>query len=73
MINLKQISANLYECHINDKIYWFSYDTLIGYHRNGVTLVAKNTWGNTTGKHINYIKEHYNCLVISEDDLQRGI
>lgn len=34
---------------------WFSYETLVGVRVAGKTLVAKNAWGPTTGKHLNYI------------------
>ena len=35
--------------------FWFSYDTLVAFVINGEFHICKNTWGTTTGKHINWI------------------
>ena len=35
--------------------FWFSYDTLVAFSINGEFHIIKNYWGNTTGKHLNWI------------------
>ena len=35
--------------------FWFSYDTLVAFLINGEFHIIKNYWGNTTGKHLNWI------------------
>ena len=37
--------------------FWFSYDTLVAFRINGEFHIIKNYWGNTTGKHLNWICE----------------
>lgn len=36
-------------------IFYFSYDTLVGFETQGQRHVIKNYWGPTTGKHLNWI------------------
>lgn len=35
--------------------YYFSYETLIAFRKNGEFHIRKNEWGTTTGKHLNWI------------------
>ena len=35
--------------------FYFSYKTLVAFSHNGNTYVRQNIWGNTTGKHLNWI------------------
>lgn len=36
--------------------YWFSYSTLVAFHKPGCPrIVHENDWGPTTGKHLNWI------------------
>ena len=37
----------------------FSYETLIGVAYGGRWYIAKNTWGPTTGKHLNYLDANH--------------
>lgn len=40
---------------IGDVELYFSYETIVGLRYRGRTLVTQNTWGPTTGKHLNAI------------------
>jgi|TARA_R100000479_G_C6272324_1_gene159962 hypothetical protein len=41
---------------INNVDYYFSYNTLVAFNHSSTGLVImKNYWGNTTGKHLNWI------------------
>ena len=41
---------------VNGSVYYFSYQTLVAFRRHSVGLVVReNTWGPTTGKHLNWI------------------
>lgn len=35
--------------------FWYSYETLVAYRVNGEFHIRENVWGNTTGKHLNWI------------------
>jgi hypothetical protein len=35
--------------------YFFSYKTLVAVQKFGRLIIRKNVWGNTTGKHLNWI------------------
>ena len=59
-MRLISIMNNFNSVIIKDVILYFSYETLIGISRGSTTLVAKNEWSRTTGKHINYIKKLHN-------------
>ena len=45
--------------------YWFSYTTLVAFNIGGEFHIKKNTWGTTTGKHLNWIDPD---KTIREDD-----
>jgi len=34
---------------------WFSYKTIIAFQYDGHFVISKNYWGNTSGKHLNWI------------------
>ncbi|MBQ3502516.1 MAG: hypothetical protein IJA72_02520 [Clostridia bacterium] len=40
--------------------FWFSYDTMVAFRINGEFHIVKNYWGNTTGKHLNWIDNNKN-------------
>ena len=40
---------------IDDVELYFSYETVVGLRYRGRTVVTQNTWGPTTGKHLNAI------------------
>lgn len=40
---------------VGNKSLWFSYDTLVAFSAGGEFHIIKNYWGNTTGKHLNWI------------------
>ncbi len=58
-IKFKSIGTTLY----------FSYNTLIGVKSNkySIFIVSENIWNNTTGKHINKLKDMYNLNELSRD------
>lgn len=35
--------------------FWYSYETLVAFKVNGEFHIRENVWGNTTGKHLNWI------------------
>ena len=35
--------------------YWYSYETLVAFRIDGEFHIIRNYWGNTTGKHLNWI------------------
>ena len=39
----------------NNNTYYFSYNTLVAIRCNKGLFVRQNVWGNTTGKHLNWI------------------
>lgn len=41
------------DCYGNQ--YWYSYETLVAFCINGSFHIIHNYWGNTTGKHLNWI------------------
>lgn len=59
-MRLISIMNNFNSVIIKDVILYFSYETLIGVSKGSTTLIAKNEWSRTTGKHINYIKKLHN-------------
>lgn len=64
------MSNNFHKLYIKGVVLYFSYETLIGLVSGNMTLVTKNEWGRTTGKHINYIKRnHSDYLEINHNDL----
>lgn len=40
--------------------FWFSYDTMVAFRINEEFHIVKNYWGNTTGKHLNWIDDNKN-------------
>lgn len=41
--------------YMPDITIWFSYKTPVAFAKDGRRYVRKNTWGPTTGKHLNWI------------------
>ena len=37
--------------------FWFSYETLVAFQIRGEFHIVQNYWGNTTGKHLNWIDD----------------
>ncbi len=69
-MRLISIMNNFNSVIIKDVILYFSYETLIGVSKGSTTLVAKNEWSRTTGKHINYIKNlHNNYLEVKHEEI----
>lgn len=58
MASLIQIKPNLYRFMNGKKIIYFSYETAIAYYDyiQEETVVSKNIWTRTTGKHLSFIK-----------------
>lgn len=69
--NYGRYSSDNYGAHTlcfinpNNDRFWFSYDTLVAFHINGEFHIIKNYWGNTTGKHLNWIDSDHS---IREDE-----
>ena len=61
--NYGKYSSDNYGSHslaFNDKFnntYYFSYDTLVAFTGNDGLVIRENVWGNTTGKHLNWINK----------------
>ena len=76
-INYGKYSSDNYGVHttafkIGNLTFYFSYNTLVavrGYDKqnNYVELVHKNEWGNTTGKHLNWINSNHNIRLNDEE------
>lgn len=70
-------SSNNYGVHclcveIGNKKYYFSYDTLVsfdGYNSQGrfFNCTIKNYWGNTTGKHLNWLEPNKKLRLDKEE------
>lgn len=52
--------------------FYFSYDTLIAFKTNGGLFVRKNEWGQTTGKHLNWIDGGNKQARLSEEDFKKA-
>ena len=52
---------------------YFSYKTIVAFTHNGVRTVCENCWGNTTGKHLNWLdgRDHKNRL--SRDEFNKKL
>jgi len=49
---------NFTEVTVGDVTIWFSYKTAVGFMAPGWgRVVQSNRWGNTTGRHLNYIDD----------------
>lgn len=47
--------VNCMAVSIGDFDFYFSYDTVIAFETRSEFFICKNEWGNTTGKHLNWI------------------
>ena len=53
-------SSSNYEAHtlevsVGNLTIYFSYKTPVAFYTSGNLVVSENVWGNTTGKHLNWI------------------
>ena len=55
MVQLDNIKNNFHTVTINNIVLYFSYKTIIAISDNNGLKIVKNIWGNTTGRHLNYI------------------
>jgi len=53
--NTASSKANATKLSSNGIDIYFSYETIVAISVNGKMTIAKNIWGNTTGKHLNSI------------------
>lgn len=53
--NSPSAQSNAKCVEIGDVELYFSYETIVGLRYRGRTVVTQNTWGPTTGKHLNAI------------------
>ena len=55
-LGIEQLAANFTVVEVGDVRVWFSYTTPIAFRKVGQPLVVReNTWGPTTGKHLNRV------------------
>ena len=47
--------AHTLEVSVGNLTIYFSYKTPVAFHTPGRLVVSENVWGNTTGKHLNWI------------------
>ena len=53
--------------------YYFSYNTLVAVHTNeGEEFIRENVWGNTTGKHLNWINKD-KSIRVDEDTFNKKL
>lgn len=65
------MSNNFHSITIRGVTLYFSYETLIGVNKENTTLVAKNEWSRTTGKHLNFIKDLYEgVLEVDQEEVE---
>ena len=70
MPKLKKIENNFHSIELNGVKLYFSYETLVGFfHPIRGHVVAINTWGNTTGKHLTLIDGGDKQSRVSENSL----
>ena len=55
----------------NQGCFWFSYQTLVAFHNWGPRVVHKNVWGQTTGKHLNWIDGGNKIARVSSEEFKR--
>jgi len=71
--NYGKYSSSNYGYHtigfsVNGVDYYFSYNTLVAFDSPKTGLVCQiNYWGNTTGKHLNWIEPNHNKRVNQEE------
>jgi hypothetical protein len=65
-IQLKKLANNFIEITIDDRILYFSYETLVGFIDRNETFISENVWGKTTGKHLNLISEKKDRIPFEE-------
>lgn len=59
--NYGNYSSNNYGAHTRCvdfgvfKLY-YSYETIVAFYENGEITCSENNWGNTTGKHLNWVQ-----------------
>lgn len=73
-MKLIEVMNNMHQISIAGYTYFFSYETPIAFKPHGSpAYVTQNMWGKTTGKHINYIKEHYDHIQISKQEFDEAM
>ena len=51
--------------------YYFSYDTLVAFTGNDGLVIRENVWGNTTGKHLNWIDNGNKKERLTPEDFEK--
>lgn len=64
-------NGKLTRVFINNKILYFSYETLIAFYDGQTLYVSQNEWSKTTGKHLNDIDGGDKKNRIPHDELLR--
>lgn len=57
MVKLNRLKGNLHEVVVNGLSIYFSYDTPVAFKVDEELLTSDNIWSQTTGSHLNLIKE----------------
>lgn len=66
--------ANFSRLEYGDAVVFFSYETPIAVITDDFCYVTENEWKQTTGKHINYVKDHYlEVKVVPHERIRRII
>lgn len=75
---LKFIRPNFHYLKYNDITLWFSYETLVAFETTEKLYCCENVWGNTTGKHLNYIQSdkklripYHDFIEFAENNLRK--
>lgn len=66
-MRLEQIKNNFSKLTIRNIVVYFSYETPIAYNYKGLIVCRENSWGPTTGKHINYVCADKKKRISAED------
>lgn len=71
LCRLVKLRNNFHEVTMGDFTVWFSYETPIAFKTyDGIVHICKNEWGRTTAKHINSIKNMWDCHESSRSDFE---
>jgi len=67
-IRLEQLAPNFTRVEVGDVTIWFSYEIPIALRGFlGGTIIRRNVWGTTTGRHLNVIDRDHSKRLSSEE------
>lgn len=70
MPSVRHIRPNFVKVELENATLWFSYQTLIAFSAGGLTVVRRNDWGPTTGKHLNHVDHGLKDLRLDAEAFQ---